>query len=149
MNITMRSSCPGCGADQGLVEEKNGQDTVRCLACDRFCYNAPRVETGRKQRSTSTVHAAIKPKQRARILMRASCKCEVCGARGILHVGHVVSVDSGLRFGLTEVELNDDENLLCMCEQCNLGLGSEPMPLRTAIAVLRARMSWRDREASK
>ena len=139
----MRAPCPSCDCMIGRIEERNGQDTVRCNACDRHCYNAPRVETGRAQRSSSTVHAAIKPKQRARILMRASSKCEVCGARGILHVAHIISVDSGLNFGLTEVEINDDENLLCMCEQCNLGLGKEPMPLRVAIAVLRARLAWK------
>lgn len=145
----MRAPCPNCGATAGVVLERKGQDTVRCLACDRWCYNAPRTETGRAVRSTSTVHAAIKPKQRARILMRASSKCEVCGARGILHVGHIISVDVGLQFGLDETLLNDDENLLCMCEQCNLGLGDEPMPLRVAIAVLRARVTWRDRHEDK
>lgn len=78
--------------------------------------------------------------------MRASSKCEVCGARDRLHVGHIVSVEVGLHFGLTEVELNDDENLLCLCEECNLGMGAEPMPMRVAIVVLRARISWRDKQ---
>lgn len=145
----MRKPCPNCGGTEGCIVEKNGQDTVRCTSCARFCYNAPRVETGREQRSVTTVHEAIRPKQRARILARASARCEVCGARGNLHVGHIVSVVVGLNFSLTEVELNDDENLLCLCEECNLGQGKEPMPLRVAAAVLRARIAWRNQmEAS-
>lgn len=145
----MRAPCPKCDGTLGRIVEKNGQDTVRCIGCNHYCYCAPRVETGRARRSVSTVHKAIKPGQRARILNRAGAKCEVCGARGNLHVGHIVSVDVGLNFGLTELELNDDENLLCLCEECNLGMGSEPMPMRVAIVVLRARIAWRDQnEAS-
>lgn len=140
----MRAPCPSCGHGLGRLIERNGQDTVRCLSCDKHCYNAPRTETGREQRSVSTVHSAVKPKQRARILERATGKCEVCGARRNLHVGHILSVDAGLRAGLTDAQINDDENLLCLCEECNLGMGSAPMSLPLAIAVLRARISWRN-----
>lgn len=143
--MIMREPCRVCGGLEGSILEKTGQDTVRCVACDAWVYNAPRVETGRKQRSVTTVHAAIKPKQRMRILDRASSRCEVCGSRGNLHVGHVghiVSVVAGLNYGMTEVELNDDENLMAMCEECNLGQGAEPMSLRLAMVVLRARIAW-------
>lgn len=143
--FTMRTPCKRCSGTLGQVVEKNGQDTVRCLGCQTHCYNAPRTETGRAQRSVTTVHEAVKPKQRARILDRASAKCEVCGSRGNLHVGHIVSVAVGLNFGLTEVELNDDENLLCLCEECNLSQGAEPMSMRLAIVVLRARIAWRNK----
>jgi 5-methylcytosine-specific restriction endonuclease McrA len=148
-NFTMRAPCKQCSGTVGRIVERNRQDTVRCASCGVYQYNAPRVETGREQRSVTTVHEAIRPKQRARILSRASARCEVCGARGNLHVGHIVSVAIGLNFGMTEVELNDDENLLCLCEECNLGQGKEPMPLRVAMVVLRARIAWRDQmEAS-
>ncbi len=140
--MIMREPCKDCGCEAGDVQEKNGQDTVRCRKCSRFAYNAPRVETGRAVRSVSTVHAAIKPKQRSRILSRAGGKCEVCGARERLHVGHIVSVVVGLGYGMTEVELNDDENLMSLCEECNLGQGAEPMSLPLAIAVLRSRIAW-------
>ncbi len=33
-----------------------------------------------------------------------------------------------------------------MCDACNLGWGAEPMPLRTAIVLLRARISWAAKE---
>ena len=136
--ITMREFCM-CGSIEGYIVEKGGQDTVRCLSCNQWQYNAPRTETGKAQRSVSTVHEAIKPKQRARVLMRASGFCELCGAKGIQHVGHLISVEHGLAQGLTERELNDDENLASMCEECNLGLGAETVPLRLAISILKAR----------
>lgn len=149
-DFAMRAPCRFCGHDRGSIRDVNGQDVVRCRSCGRANYNAPRIETGRTQRSVTTIHAAVRPKQRARILARASARCELCGARSTpaaparLHVGHIVSVDAGLRFGLTDIEINDDENLLCLCEECNLGFGKEPMPLRIAVTVLRARIAWRD-----
>ena len=87
------------------------------------------------------MHKAIKPKKRARILIRASGRCELCGSRTNLHVGHILSVNSGLALGLTESDLNDDENLCAMCEECNLGIGDETVPLRLAVGILRARMA--------
>lgn len=44
-NFTMRRACV-CGSTVGRVVEKGGQDTVTCLRCERFQYNAPRSETG-------------------------------------------------------------------------------------------------------
>ena len=142
--FSLRAPCAGCTSEVGYVLERNGQDTVRCVSCDRFQYNAPRTETGRAVRSVSTIHAAVRPKQRARIILRAGAKCETCGAAGRdgLHVGHIVSVEVGLNFGLSDDEINDDENLLALCAECNLGFGAEPMPLRVAISVLRARVAW-------
>lgn len=147
-SIEMRAPCVACGCTDGVVLERNGQDTVRCTGCDKFQYNAPRTETGRAQRSNATVHDGIKPSQRARIIARALARCEHCGATGpgtILHVGHILSVEYGLRFGVPDEELNHDENLLALCEACNLGMGCEPMPLRLAVAILRARIAWTKR----
>lgn len=146
--IDMREPCKACGDRRGVLLERNGQDTVRCLACDRFAYNAPRVETGRAVRSVSTVHAAIRPKQRARIIQRAGGKCEQCGVRERLHVGHIVGVAIGLELGVEESLLNGDDNLLCQCDECNLGQGAEPMPLFLAVTIIRARAALTARDAS-
>lgn len=144
-NFAMRVPCRFCGHAMGNIRESGGQDVVRCNSCGRACYNAPRTETGRAQRSVTTVHAAIKPKQRARIIMRDGARCVWCrSADRNLHVGHIISVDAGMQFGLSDAEINDDENLVALCEECNLGQGHEPMPLRVAVSVLRARISWRN-----
>lgn len=140
--IIMREPCM-CGHPLGRLIEKNGQDTVRCLTCDRFQYNAPRTETGRAVRSVRTVHKGIRPSDRSRILERDGYRCVLCCATGVpLHIGHIVSVEHGIATGLTDDELNHDENLIAECEECNLGNGSQPIPLRTAVAILRARLSW-------
>jgi hypothetical protein len=57
-----------------------------------------------------------------------------------LHVGHLLSVEKGLAQGLTERELNHDENLAAMCEECNLSLGNEPVRLAICFALLKARL---------
>jgi 5-methylcytosine-specific restriction endonuclease McrA len=149
-DMEMRSPCPACGKTAGLVEERNGQDTVRCAACNRFCYNAPRVETGRAVRSVTTIHNGIKPGQRFDILQRDGFACVLCkNDTKRLHAGHLISVEVGLRFGLTDAEINDDENLIAICEECNLGQREQPIPLRLAIAILRARISWAKRNERK
>jgi 5-methylcytosine-specific restriction endonuclease McrA len=110
---------------------------VRC-ECGRACYNAPKVETGEAARTVTTVHNGIRPKQRARILARDNRTCVMCHAADRpLHVGHLLSVDAGLSVGLTEAELNDDSNLASMCDECNLGLGAEPIPLRIYAAIVK------------
>jgi hypothetical protein len=147
-HYTMRAPCK-CGSTLGRIVEVNGQDTVRCLACNAYCYCAPRVETGKAVRSVTTVHNGVKPKLRSKILQRDGNRCVLCKAENRpLHVGHVVSVDAGFATGLTDAEINDEENLIAQCEECNLGLGAQPIPLRIAIAILKARIAWRNKEAA-
>jgi 5-methylcytosine-specific restriction endonuclease McrA len=135
----MRSPCSGCGCLDGTIATKGGQDVVRCADCDRFCYNAPRTETGREPRSLRT-RPTIRPRQRARILLRDNSTCVLCHRHGVpLDVGHMISVDDGHALGLSDAELGSDENLAAMCASCNSGLGSETLPLRIVVAVLRAR----------
>jgi len=139
--MEMRKPCGRCGNAAGHIETRNGQDCVFCSECDQYQYNAPKTETGRKQRTITTVHNGIKPKQRARILLRATGRCELCGGANNLHVGHLVSVDAGLKLDMTEAQLNDDENLCCLCDECNLGISSEPVPLRLAVAMVLSRLA--------
>lgn len=132
-----------CGNETGRIMPRGGQDCVYCDSCGKFQYNAPRTETGRAVRSVQTVHESIKPKQRARIMLRSNGRCELCGKSSrdsVMHVGHIISVKAGMASGLTEVQLNDDENLVSLCDECNLGMGSEPMPLRFAMRVLTERL---------
>lgn len=141
MTFKLRDPCKYCGHEYGHIENRNGQDCVFCGGCGRHCYNAPKTETGRKPRSVSTTHSGIKPKQQARIFDRASGRCEICGSREKnRHVGHIVSVADGHYLGMTDAEINDDENLMCLCEECNLGGGARTISLHLAVAILRARL---------
>jgi 5-methylcytosine-specific restriction endonuclease McrA len=139
MSLEMRKPCASCGHGHGSIETRNGQDCVFCGSCGKFQYNAPKTETGRAVRSVKTTHEAIQPKQRSRILNRDSARCVICGARGDLQVAHVVSVDAGHKVGLSDSEINSDENLIAACPECNLGMGSETIPLRVMIPILKAR----------
>lgn len=99
-------------------------------------------ERDRAPRTVTTVHNGVKPGQRARILFRASGRCELCGAKpeaALLHVAHFLSVEDGLKAELPDDVINSDENLCCLCEECNLGMGRKTMPLRLAAAILVAR----------
>ncbi len=148
--FTMRAPCPSCGNSEGRLIDRNGQDTVRCNTCNRFCYCAPRTETGREQRSVSTIHNGIKPHVRSRILERDGHQCVLCRANDTpLHVGHIVSVKTGFDIGMSDADLNDDENLIAVCEECNLGQGAQPIALRVAIQILKARISWRNKHEAK
>ena len=136
----LRKPCVKCGGAQGRITTAGGQDCVYCL-CGEFQYNAPKTETGRKQRSVSTVHEALRSKDRARILMRANGRCEMCGCRRDLTAGHLLSVVRGLELGMTDAQINSDENLAAMCPECNLGVGREPVPARFVMALVLARIA--------
>lgn len=136
----MREACRFCGNQFGVITNTNGQAVCHCSDCGKWLYNVPKAELGTIQRTVTTIHNGIKPKQRARILERATGRCELCGSKDHLHVGHLLSVNDGLEMGLTEHEINDDENLSAMCEECNLGLGSITISPRIYVAILRRRL---------
>lgn len=139
----LRKPCKKCDTIEGVLCPTGNQDCVYCAMCDTFQYNAPRTETGREQRSVSTVHAAIKPKQRARVLLRANGCCAICRCSDKpLHVGHMLSVERALSQGLPDEFINNDENLCAMCDECNLGLGKESPPLWLVLGILKARIGF-------
>tara|TARA_R110000868_G_scaffold195713_1_gene441438 strand:+ start:129 stop:560 length:432 start_codon:yes stop_codon:yes gene_type:complete len=101
-----------------------------------------KAEAGVEARSVQSTHRGIRPAQRARILDRATRRCEICGASNvILNVGHFLSVDEGEKAGLSVDEINSDENLFCTCEECNFGQGQKPVSIRILVAIIRARLS--------
>jgi len=140
----LRTPCNVCNGTVGYIVETGHQDVVRCTHCDAFQYNAPRTETGKKKRTTDTVHDGMKASQRARILVRDHARCVVCGAKSTeseLHVGHWLSVVDGLDLGigLTEQQLNSDDNLAVHCARCNLGQGRKTLPLWLVVGIVMAR----------
>lgn len=138
--IEMRAPCAHCGHTKGIVTERNGQDVVRCIACGTHCYNRPKTESGKPQRSVRT-RPDIDPSTKARILERDNYTCVMCHRADLpLHIGHLLSVADGKTLGATEAELYDDENLAAMCEECNLGLGWRSVSLRLVYRILLARI---------
>ena len=122
---TSRDPCPTCQITSAVLIRSGNQNVVRCACCGRALYNAPKTETGERQRSVLTVREAIKPSQQARIFNRDHGRCVLCGRDDApLTVGHLLSIADGLALGATERELDSDANLAAMCEACNLGLGS-------------------------
>jgi 5-methylcytosine-specific restriction endonuclease McrA len=145
---TMREPCRWCLRDGktvhvGHVRESNGQDVVRCAECRRQCYNAPRSETGRPQRSIKS-RPDLKPGQRERILALHGSRCFHCGRTPsdgvILHIAHVLSVKEGRAQGATDEELWDDSNLYPACEECNLAMGSKSLEPILNLRLIRARL---------
>lgn len=132
-------TCKYC--DGVLSTRPNGPHIEQyCIVCGRHCRFVSKVKAGIAPRTCQTTHKAIKPKQRSEVLERAARTCEMCGSKtALLHVGHFLSVAEGLRLGLTDAEINSSENLFCMCEECNLGVGPRPLPLKLVAAIIRAR----------
>lgn len=140
MSYQMRKPCSECGCAFGVIRTVGFQDTVRCHQCGKFQYNAPRQETGKPQMHVPT-REAVKLATRTIVLLRANGACEVCHNRDVpLSVGHLLSLDAGRAQGMTDEELNHEENLAAMCDACNLGIGRNPVPMRLMMAMLNARM---------
>lgn len=138
----MRQPCANCGCGEGVAEDRNGQDVVRCMWCNTYAYCRPRNESGRPVRHVRN-RPNIKPSQRARIFDRDGKRCTLCNeTEGVMHLGHMLSVEHGRRLGCTDDELFSDENLAVMCELCNLGYGRQTLNLRMVAAILQARARW-------
>jgi 5-methylcytosine-specific restriction endonuclease McrA len=137
----LRKPCIICEKTQGYIIEKGSQDTVYCANCNTFQYNAPRLETGKPVRSVKT-RENIKSALRAKVIIRANRKCELCGKsceKASLHAGHLLSLEDGKAQGLSEEELTVEENLAAMCDECNLGLGKKTVPLWLVLGIFKAR----------
>lgn len=120
--ITMRAVC-GCGGEIGLVDERGGQDCVFCASCNRWQYNAPRVETGRKVRTLAS-REGITPSMRARILDRHDHACIGCGKRPPevrLELEHIISRELAAEHDMLDDLIDSEWNLAPMCPECNSG----------------------------
>lgn len=140
-----------CGETRGEIRPKAGHNCLYCVGCDRYVKNVAKADTGEAPRSVST-RVDIKPAQRERIIERDAGRCMLCGrpaGQVILHIGHVLSVEEGRALGATDEELYDDENLLALCEECNLGMGRRSVSPRLALRLIRAAMMRTDRRKGR
>lgn len=127
----LREPCGACGSDIGVIREKNGQDCVYCATCDRWQYNAPRLETGRAERKLST-RPTITPSMKARVLAAHDHACIACGGRAPqvrLELDHILSRELAAAHNLLDALIDSEWNLAPMCAECNSGKRwvAEPM----------------------
>jgi hypothetical protein len=136
----MRQPCVACGCLEGYIIEKNGQACVYCSGCNRHQYNAPKAERGLAPQPVRS--GPVSPALRYRVFERAGFRCELCGrdpathAALVMHVAHLVS-EKDVRSAGLPLDLADDMwNLACLCDECNLGMGSHSMPLNQVLIHL-------------
>ncbi len=141
--------CKKCGADvgdPGLLTTRGGQDICECARCGQYNKAVPKTETGRAVRTLRS-NLTIPPSQRHRVMQSYGNRCVACGrgpADGIrLEIDHVIPVLVGRAQGLTDAQLNHDDNLVPLCAEDNNGKNYEPMRLGFAIALFRAREHYR------
>ena len=109
-NAEQAVACPDCGAVDGLVNTAGAHQKLTCGDCGRYIRFVGKAELGLVPRTVATTRAGITPGVRARILERATGKCEVCGATDRpIHVGHCLSVREATEQGLTDEEIVEGE----------------------------------------
>jgi hypothetical protein len=126
----LREICKHCGGSDGRIETRGGQDCVYCKGCDRYQYNAPRLETGRAERTLAT-RPGITPAQRARILDKFEHACISCGGRPPrveLTLEHIISRELADEHGMLDALIVGEFNLAPMCPECNSGHRRLPRP---------------------
>ena len=121
----------GCSGRFKIISADGGpQDRCRCADCGAFIYCVPKSETGKPVRQVRQ-RDGLKFGQRERILQRDGAECAICETRspgvGGWHIGHCVSVADCKSYGFDADDYNYDGNLCVLCEQCNLGLGSQSL----------------------
>jgi 5-methylcytosine-specific restriction endonuclease McrA len=142
----MNETCKfeGCGGNVVLLQKGPNHYKV-CLRCEKRQHDKvwlSKVEAGVEKRSLQTTHESIRPKTRSRIFDRAGARCEICGASSVLlTVGHFLSVAEGQSAGLSDDEINSDDNLFCCCEECNAGQGAKPVSIKILVAIIRGRLN--------
>jgi hypothetical protein len=144
-SISLSTPCPKCGCTDARIVEKGFQDVAYCTQCDAYIKNVPRKETGKPQRHIKTRDGISGELRNKVLILRANGRCEICGGSGTDHnplqVGHLVSVENGRRAGISDDELNHEENLAAMCAACNSALGSSTVPARLLMRVFMMRMT--------
>lgn len=124
----MSRPCPKCGHEVGNIRPTGMQACCYCAECETFVYNVPRAEQGIGRQTVTSERWPIRPSVRARVLDAARGRCELCGKNeATLHIAHLFPYDLGVKEGFTPTELNDEVNLVALCDECNLGFGEADM----------------------
>ena len=127
INTDLRTDCTGCGAptgSPGTLQTKKMHTGVFCV-CGRWNKWLSRDELGLQTRPVS--RTGIKPKIRFQVLERDGHRCQSCGRdnkQTELHVDHIIPVKHCIEMGMPKNIINSKQNLQTLCDECNLGKGS-------------------------
>lgn len=126
--LTDPIECERCGAQNSTwnVSECGAHMRADCPQCGTYIKFVGKRELDLPTRSVRS--SDLKPKDRYRILARDGFRCVGCGkpAPALLHVDHIIPVISGGD--------DCDDNLVTLCEECNLGK-SDGFTLREQFAL--------------
>lgn len=136
-NFKLDEPCKKCGSEFGKIESKTIHQELRCY-CGTYIRNVSKKELGMPQRHINT-RDNIKPSKKAKIFERDNGRCRFCGKsqqKTILHVSHIISVKDFDSFKESEEwSVDDDMNLMTLCEECNLGMGSVSLTSRMCLTL--------------
>ena len=149
-NMVIPGGCPHCGYETGYTERSDEHDHVGlyCSRCGRWLKWISKRDAGVTRRSMSE-RTGLTPSLRFRILQRDGFRCVLCGdgqpEAVRLVIGHIISVNDGLKAGIPDEALNHEDNLCVLCENCNAGMGRRSFPMSRAFFLYQ---TWRLRGAA-
>ncbi len=117
-----------CGARDGHIVPKSGQNCLYCDHCGAWDKNVPKHETGERPVDAKTIRRDLQAdtKKRALVLQRAGHRCEDPACQKPdepLEIGHCKGVADWLGRGHRGAVLialaNSDRNLYATCRECN------------------------------
>lgn len=116
-----------CGNSDYFIAWNNRHLAAHCIKCGTWfkfvSHTRMSINTNRNNKRMHNVP----PKQRFRILKRDQYRCQTCGITSqetTLHVDHKTSIKDATTQGWNKQQINADENLWTLCENCNLGKGT-------------------------
>jgi|TARA_R100000093_G_scaffold68986_1_gene40930 5-methylcytosine-specific restriction endonuclease McrA len=138
---TVKMDCDcDCGATEGTVSPAGPHYR---LDCDNGHYIkfVSKKELGIAQRSVRS-HPDIAPNIHYKVMERAGGMCELCGSHSDefpLHVDHILSIYDAKNMDI-EIRIYESmDNLMALCEECNLGKGRTSLSPRVYAALLNRR----------
>lgn len=114
--------CTQCGAVEGSITTKAGQDILRCSA-GHYQKALNREETGRRARTLSS-RPGLTPAQRSRVLAAHGNACVECGRYPPdveLQIEHLISRKDAEAHGCLDHLIDSEWNLVPVCDECNSG----------------------------
>jgi 5-methylcytosine-specific restriction endonuclease McrA len=129
--------CVHCGCTTGYIVPGELHVGLYCDNCTSWQRWVSKRDAGVSTRSLRS-QRGIAPSLRERVFARDGHRCVRCGvgaSAARLVVGHIVSVRDGLELGMNDDKLYSFENLCCMCEECNAGLGAASLAMPDALRI--------------